>query len=773
MKNGKKTAGVLWFFSLVVIGGLTIASCPNEPSSGGSTPIGENPNPMRLWYDYPAETWMTQALPIGNGELGAMFFGGKQRERIQFNEKTLWMGSSTQMQQGYQNFGDLYIDIASHETTGVTDYRRQLSISDALGLVSYTADGVSYKREYFSSFPDKVIVMRFTTPGNYGSLTLTADLVNAHTGSGTTKNASENAIVFSGKLTTVSYAARLVVLNEGGTVDVVDGQKLKVERADAVTFLLAAITDYDITSASFTSGLSQADLRSSLEDITEQAAQKTYAELKEAHLADYRPLFDRVALNLNQDEPALPTNQVVQTPSNYLAMLYFQFGRYLMLGSSRGMPVPNNLQGIWNDSNNPPWASDLHPNINLQMNYWPAEVTNLSECHMPLLNFIGTLAVKPNSYWRAKAANLVESAQYGGDGSTSHHRGWTVQTESNIFGYTAAWPNYSHNAWLCMHLWQHYAYTLDQNFLRDTAWPAMKSACEFWFDRLIPARNNRVAPATGDGTLEAPIGWSPEQGEGNWPQSFQDGVPYDQQLIYDLFNNTLKALDVLGGEAEFRTELEDKFARLDKGLHTEYPEKPNLLAEYKYPGARHENQHRHISHLVGLFPGSQITPDKTPYYELARASANDRGDEGTGWSRAWKISFWARLRDGNRARTLLSSALQYSSGPGSGIYENLLCSHSPFQIDGNFGATAGVAEMLIQSHRGFIEVLPALPTAWASGSFKGLKAQGNFTVDLEWAGSMPTRCTVYSGSGGKLLIRFGDTVREVQTSRGGKYTVSF
>jgi alpha-L-fucosidase 2 len=758
MKNGKKTDRISRVFSLIIIGGLTFAACSNSSQGGhiDESPIGEHPNPMRLWYEYPAETWMTQALPIGNGELGAMFFGQYPRERIQFNEKTLWAGSPTNKQGGYQNFGDLYIDLASHENTGITDYRRELSISDALGSVSYTVDGISYKREYFSSFPDKVIVIRYTTPESEGSLTLTVDLVDAHSGS---KTVSGNTIVFAGKLATVSYAARLVVLNEGGTVTA-DNGKLKVERADAVTFLLAGATNYDLTSPTYT-GPSAAALNSSLENTTAKASQKSYVGLKNAHLADYRPLFDRVTLNLNEAAPSIPTNELVadRRDSNYLDMLYFQYGRYLMLASSRRMNVPNNLQGIWNHSNSPPWESDIHPNINIQMNYWPAEVTNLSECHLPFLNWIATESMKTSGGWRAEASRLG-------------HRGWTVLTQATIFGWSSWGPNYVHNAWLCSHLWQHYAYTLDRNFLQNTAYPSMKSACEFWLDRL------RLA---SDGKWEAPDGWSPEQGESNYSQYLQNGVPYEQQLIWDLFDKTLKALNILGGDAAFRTELQAKFDNLDPGLKVEDGSRSGtgyrsgLLAEYKYPGGYMEPQHRHISHLVGLFPGDLITPERAQFFTAAKESANDRGDGGTGWSRAWKISFWARLLDGNRARTLLKNALQYSrtENASSGIYENLLDAHPPFQIDGNFGATAGIAEMLIQSHRGYIEVLPALPIAWSNGSFTGLKAQGNFTVDLEWAGSTPTRCTVYSGSGGELRIRFHDIQRDVPTSRGGSYTITF
>jgi len=763
MKNSKKMAGVLRFFPLVIIGGLIFAACPKEPSltpNPSPPPSGENPNPMRLWYEYPAggvsgdlmdhNVWMTQALPIGNGELGAMFFGSYPRERIQFNEKTLWSGNSNGMGTGYQNFGNLYIDMLSHESTGVSDYRRELSISDALGSVSYTIDGISYKREYFVSFPDKVIVLRFTTPGSEGSLTLTADLADAHTGG--TKRVTDNTIIFSGKLDTVSYTARLAVLNEGGTVSAESG-KLKVERANAVTFLLAAATNFDLNSPAYTGG-SAAALNSSLESTIARASQKTYANLKNAHLADYRPLFDRVTLDLNETEPSANTQRLVSTMknSNYLDMLYFQFGRYLMLTSSRGINVPNNLQGIWNDSNSPPWDSDIHANINIQMNYWPAEVTNLPECHLPFLNWIAAESQKSGGSWRRLATNMT-------------HRGWTVLTENNIFGYTRKWPNYIHNAWFSMHLWQHYAYTHDANFLRNTAWPSMKSACEFWFDRL--------KPAASDGKLESPNGWSPEQGEGNQSSTIQNGVPYEQQLIWDLFDKTLKAGAILNEDAAFLSQVQAKLDALDPGLHFDLT-RPALLAEYKYPGAYTEPGHRHVSHLVGLYPGDLInTQDNPAFIAAAKASLNDRGDGGTGWSRAWKINFWARLLDGNRARTLLKSALSYSTGSASGVYENLLDAHAPFQIDGNFGATSGIAEMLIQSHMGYIQVLPALPDAWSRGSFTGLKAQGNFTVNLEWSSGTPTRCTVYSGSGGELRIRFNNTERVMQTSPGGTYSVSF
>jgi alpha-L-fucosidase 2 len=435
-------------------------------------------------------------------------------------------------------------------------------------------------------------------------------------------------------------------------------------------------------------------------------------------------------------------------------MLYFQYGRYLMIASSRGMDIPNNLQGIWNNDNNPPWGSDIHSDINIQMNYWPAEVANLSECHLPFLNYIAHEAQRSGGFWQKMASALG-------------HRGWTMAIENTIFGHSQWETNYPANAWYCMHLWQHYAFTLDKGFLLNTAWPAMKSACEFWLDRL---KLN-----ASDGTWEAPDEWSPEQLPGR-----QSGVPYAQQLIWDLFDKTLKAANILGIDPVFVEELRSKYNGLDTGLHIG---DWGNLKEWKYADSRDvaSNDHRHFSHLVGLFPGDQITAHAdAEFVDAAKVSLDARGDLGTGWSRAWKIACWARLLDGERAYRLLKAALSHTTitvvsmnNDDGGVYDNLLCAHPPFQIDGNFGAAAGIAEMLIQSHKGYIELLPALPDAWSEGSFTGLKAQGNFTVDLAWENSQPVNCTVYSGSGGNVRVRFGDKDVELKTSHGGKYKVNF
>jgi alpha-L-fucosidase 2 len=707
--------------------------------------------PLRLWYNEPAVDWMRHALPIGNGALGAMVFGGINREHLQFNEKTLWTGSPT-LRGAYQNFADVYIDFTSHGTSAA-GYRRELSLNDAVASVSYTAGGVSYRREYFSSFPDKAIVMRFTTPGSAGMLSFSVDAVCAQ--SGGRKTVSGRTIHISGELDRLSYAARMYVVNEGGTVKT-EGDRVVVTGADAATILLAGGTNYDIAQDRYI-GETAARLNARIRSAVSRAARKPYQELWQNHLADYRPLFNRVVLDLKAEDPNLPTGELIRTrrDSNFLDMLYFQYGRYLMIASSRGMNLPNNLQGIWNNNNDPPWQCDIHSDINIEMNYWPAEVTNLSECHLPFINYIAVEAMRPGGAWQSAARALG-------------HRGWVLGIESNIFAHDTQWQSSRPaNAWYCMHLWQHYAYTLDEDFLRSTAYPVMQSACEFWLDRL------RLA---SDGTWEAPQEWSPEQLEGDY---IQNGVPYAQQLIWELFDQTLKAAAVLRIQDDFTGQLAEKFSRLDSGLAIG---SWGNIAEWKY-GNRIDtdsNRHRHISHLVGLYPGSHITSHAdSRYLDAAKASLAARGDAGTGWSRAWKIACWARLLDGDHALTLLKAAMNPAvvttvsmSNDDGGVYDNLLDAHPPFQIDGNFGAAAGIAEMLIQSYRGYIDLLPALPKAWSSGEFRGLRAQGNCTVDLQWENSRPVRCVVYSGSGGTRVIRFsGGAPVTIQTSPGERYTI--
>jgi len=708
---------------------------------------------LKLWYTYPAANWMLQALPIGNGSLGGMFFGGITSEKFQFNEKTLWTGNTTE-KGAYQNFGYVVMDFA--HTPDVSDYRRELSLDTAIGSVSYNADGVSYLREYFASFPDKVIVMRFSTPNETRKLNMSVTLNSAHSQSSTA--IAGNSISFNGSLTLLSYEARLEVLHEGGQMQSVADQ-IQITGADTVTILLRGGTNYAIESSAYIGETTEA-LHRRISETISSASAKTYQALKQDHLTDYQSLFHRVKIDLEEENPDIPTNELIVShrDSRYLDTLYFQYGRYLLISSSRGINLPNNLQGIWNNSNTPAWDCDIHTNINIQMNYWPAEATNLSECHLPFLNYIAAEALRPNGNFRK------EAGKWG-------HPGWTVNTQSNIFAFTQWGTNRPGNAWYCMHLWQHYAYSGDIEFLSKTAFPVMKSACEFWLDRLALNEN--------DGTWEAPDEWSPEQGNGDGmpPYGYEDATSYAQQLIRELFDKTLKAARILGVTDNFTLKLTEKFDNLYNGVAIgEWGQ----IKEYKYNTHgidTPDNTHRHQSHLIALYPGDQISGHIDPQYaKAAKVSLDHRGDKGTGWSLSWRIALRARLFDGDHAYILLKQALVPCTNTGyaesGGVYENLLCAHPPYQIDGNFGATAGMAEMLLQSNQGFIHLLPALPSAWPSGSIQGLRAQGDFTVNLTW-NNEGVSYTVYSGSGNPCTVYYNGTKKTFSTKPGGVYAGHF
>lgn len=745
-------------------------------------------NALTLWYDQPATTtgvdniWMEYSLPIGNGQLGACLFGGIYRDEIQFNEKTLWTGSPNDMQGAgsgygqYKNFGSIFVeDLSGNISFGTAKaakgYVRYLDIENGTAGVRYTDndESTSYERTYFVSEPDQVLAARYTATGD-NKLYLKFSYAPGADINASTVAYTDGQATFSGKLTTVSYNTRFRVVPVGDNATMTASESgIVVENADGVLLLMAAGTDYDSSVASCVSGTST--LASTMESRVNGAAAKGWNALYADHVNNFTSYMGRVKLQLDGAAvPTIPTDQLVDDYNNsgknvtgresyvlFLEQLYFAYGRYLLISSSRGINVPNNLQGIWNDKSNAPWNSDIHTNINIQMNYWPAEPTNLSELHEPLLDYIITMAAGDN--WK-------KAAERGGVS-----KGWTVFTESNIFGGMSVWGSnyFVANVWYCSHLWQHYRYTLDKEYLQR-AFPAMWSCAEFWFERMIKDRK------INDGTYVCPDEYSPEQNE----HPTEDATAHAQQMVYMHFVYTKQAIEVLGREAcgltdEQIAKLDDYIAHTDQGLHTE-PFKGGswsswatplgvktgdlLLREWKYTDydVSSDKGHRHISHLMCLYPYNQISPS-SPYFEPAVNSLKLRGDEATGWSMGWKVNLWARALDGDHAHKIIKNALKHSTSYGTnqhagGIYYNLWDSHAPFQIDGNFGVCSGISEMLMQSHTDTIQLLPALASMWDSGSVTGLKAVGDFTVDIVWAAGKLSVATITSNKGQPLTINY-------------------
>ena len=855
-----------------------------------------------LWYDEPAKDWERQALPIGNGRLGGMVFGGVFNERIQFNEDSLWIGDELDTG-AYQAFGDLYLSlhecdfgprwlqcssghraesgpaeeigssvdgkvntkwcvhhhgrpvqwqvkldqaaiVNEYTLTSANDvpgrdpkawllegspdgrqwtlldqrknqppfeqrkqaksftfdnstayrfyrltlqanhgddlyqlseislnespvhpqdvvtrpptknYRRELDINRAVHSTSYHFDGVNYKREYFASHPAQVMVFHFTAdkPGAYSGK---IELTDAHKGN---IKAVGNKLISNGSLKgyqfegyggrhkkdysiNLDYEAQAQVLHHGGSLTT-EGNSLVFQGCDALTVLLAADTNY---LNERNKGWKKAHPHEELNVQLAAASAKPYPTLLNEHIEDYQSLFNRLQIELGTS-PAhsaqMTTDQRLNayreakasTPDHALEELIFQYARYLMIASSRPGGLPANLQGLWNDKNSPPWRSDYHTDVNVQMNYWFVDRANLSECFTPLSEWLySTVEVKKEK-----------------TNKNFKVRGWALRSENGIFGGDSYHYVPGDAAWLMQNIWDHYAFTLDHDYLETRAYPLLKSLCEYWEDSLIE---------WPDGQLVSPMSISPEHG----PKA--EGNSYEQQLVHNLFGNFIKASEVLGRDEEFR----EKIRSMRERLLGPQIGKWGQLQEWAKDIDDPNNQHRHLSHLIAVHPGHQISPLTTPKLaEAARVSMNARGDGATGWSKAWKINIWARLQDGNRAYKLLSEQVKGKYHP------NLLCFHPPFQIDGHFGYASGVCEMLLQSHTGVVDLLPALPDAWKNGQVKGLKAHGDYTVNLQWKDGNLASADVQAGpkSKGELHLSYKGRSKKIHLKAGDSIAIS-
>lgn len=753
---------------------------------------------LLLWYDQPAANW-NEALPLGNGALAAMVFGGVSEDRLQLNEETIWAGepgnniprnafpaiseirqllfagrykeaqdlsnvtfprqAPANLNYGmqYQTAGSLVVRFdAAAEVSG---YQRNLDIAHAIANVNYSAGGIDYKREYLASLNDRVIVVRYTA-SQPGSISFNIGFITPF--QTYSVQTDKNRLILSGTSSSVDnktgkirYQVRVMPVIEGGSMTNTD-TSISIQKANTVTLYISIGTNFKSYQDISGNEIEKA------EKHLKAVGNKKYADIKAAHIRTYKKYFDRVSLDVGSTD-ALQKNTAAriaafaQGNDPALVSLYFQFGRYLLISSSMPGTQPANLQGKWNELLSPPWDSKYTVNINTEMNYWPAEVTALPEMHEPLFAMLKDLSVTG----KESATQMYKA------------RGWNMHHNTDLWritgivdgGFYGMWP--MGGAWLTQHIWQHYLYTGDKKFLKEY-YPVLKGAALFYADVLQEEPNHKWLVVTPS--------MSPEN-------SYQSGIgitagaTMDNQLVFDVFNNLILSSEILGTDKLFADTLREKIKRLPPmqiGQHAQ-------LQEWLSDWDNKDSKHRHISHLYGLYPAAQISPYKNPeLFQAAKNSLIYRGDRSTGWSMGWKINFWARLFDGNRAYKLIEDQLtpapEEQKGQNGGTYPNLLDAHPPFQIDGNFGCTSGIAEMLVQSHDGIIHLLPALPEQWPAGSVKGLIARGGFVIDMDWKEGKITRLKIHSKLGGNCRIRVHNDLsadKVVLKPATGKNTNSF